>query len=214
MIKIESNVNKKTLEQFVEDFAERYIHTVGEGTVKRARRNFNKAIRVTGADISRSTVEVFASYGHHSVTISCIGEQVLFQEFGAGRFNIYSRKVDYNVDDISDSVTWRDNFSNTTWKYGSRGEVEELKYGMGARPAGIIGLGKYGKGYGMNEIWVRPSQDGIPNLDAGESYVHKKNGDIKVSKTTGDTMIWTYGTPPTRSLYRAVISSLRSGGNK
>ena len=202
---VKLNEVAKELDKKIDLIGASLISQIAFGIEKRARSNFNRARKVTGSDEDRTLVTVThlttTTSSGFKTTITCSGDQVLFMEFGAGTYNVYSRKVE-GMD-----VSYSDKFSNSTWVFDdARGEMEILQFGMPSRPTGIVPLGHYGKGRGMDGLWVRPSDTGIPNLSAGESHVLNKRGEERPN------VVWTYGTPPTRSLYRAVVTTLSNGG--
>ena len=162
------------------------VEQVSSDIEKSARRNFNSARNKVSTD--NPYVEVIRTKnGQNSATVSCIGDQVLFIEFGVGLSNMFR----------PNGVSLSTGFS-----FDENNKIVEAQ-----RPAGVVPLGQYGKGHGKDEWWVRPSATGIPRLPT-EQQVHKrdKNGNIIGFRTD---VVWTSGHPPIRALWRARNSALQ-----
>lgn len=189
----------KRIENDIDAFTSGLVEGLATSIEKGARRNFNNARGLISSDFDYVDVRRSVN-GKHSQTITCIGDQVLFIEFGAGAQNA----TRYSVGEVTgwhgEHISWRyverPNFGFTI-KHNTL--IEEAP-----RPSGIVPLGHYGKGHGMDDNWIRPSVTGIPNTHIGESHVHKRNGDVRRD------VVWTKGHPPMRALWRAVRSAERS----
>jgi len=172
-----------------------------------AQKNFNDAL----IDISGDNPYVWVerTVGKNKARVKCVGEQVLFAEFGAGINNSFTEKdilVGEHSRVSSSGATFRVKGHTRTIVYSARGFKNGGMEETIQRPAGIVPLGTYGKGQGQNLFWVRPMRNG--RYGSKESQVHKKNGDIR------NDVVWTEGTRPVRGLWRArntAISKLGSG---
>jgi len=193
-----------------------------------ARKNFNRAVN----DISGGNpyITVVRTVSGLNAKITCMGEQVLFAEFGAGIFNSYAEKYIESHFAISRAnVLYYVQGHYRTIAFTTRGFTNGGMTETMPRPAGIYPLGQYegrgketwgqlfgtyvnmrkNQGYssqGINEYWVRPSQNG--RMANRESRVHKPNGEVR------EGVVWTMGTKPVRGLYRArntAINKLQSG---
>ena len=188
-----------------------------------ARKNFNKAVPEISGD--NPYVVVSRKVSGNQATISCSGEQVLFAEFGAGIFNSF-KEIDVYVPEhtatTSSGATYRVRGYTKTLLINARGfKAGGLKEKY-PRPFGIVPLGQYhsslqggygnyymtvwnGKKYagsrGMNEFWVRHTDNG--RMGNNENAVRGRSD-----------VVWTKGTRPVRGLWRArntAISKLVNG---
>jgi len=172
-----------------------------------ARRNFTVAIDEISGDNPFITVSRVVSGNNAKIT--CSGEQVLFAEFGAGLQNSYKEREVYveNHFAISRSNTlYYVQGHYKTIGYNAKGFKNSGMTETMPRPAGIVQLGHYGKGHGINEFWFRPSTNG--RVGSMETWKRKRNGEID------PRYVWTMGTKPVRGLYRArntAINKLQSG---
>ncbi len=186
----------KNIEKNVKASAPKIVDAVSKEIEVNAKRNFNRAIPEIGAD--NPYIVVSRVVNGNSATIRCIGEQVLFAEFGAGLHNSYFERT-ITIDNYT-----RGNFSvkgyDRTIVFSARGFSKGGMKELMPRPSGIVQLGKYGKGYGVNEYWVRPTTNG--RLASRETNVHKRNGEMR------NDVIWTMGTKPVRALWRARNTAL------
>jgi len=161
-----------------------------------ARKNFNQAIDDISGD--NPYVSVSRVVSGNRATVMCIGEQVLFAEFGAGSQNTYN-EITSTIGDYSKVSSKGNTFTvkgyDRTIVYSARGFANGGMTEKAPRPNGIVPLGTYGKGWGVNEYWVRPTQNG--RLANRETRVHKPNGEVR------DNVAWTMGTKPVRALWRA-----------
>lgn len=171
-----------------------------------ARRNFNRAVEDISGD--NPYISVVRTVSGNTAKISCIGEQVLFAEFGAGTQNSYYEKDIYVESHFAGtgSHTYYVQGYYRTVGYNAKGfksgGIEEYM----PRPSGIVGLGEYGKGHGKDDFWVRPTLNG--RMANRETLVHGRNGEVR------NGVLWTMGTKPVRALYRArntAINKLVSG---
>jgi len=189
----------KRIETDIDNLAVGVVDSLATSIEEGARKNFNRARGLISSDFDYVNVSRHVE-NKYAQTISCTGDQVLFIEFGVGVFN----KSRYSVTEI---VGWSG--EHISWKYTERPNFGfKLKQNRlieeAPRPRGIVELGHYGKGYGMDDFWIRPSKTGMPNTYIGESSVHKKNGGIR------SDVVWTKGHPPMRALWRAVRSAERN----
>lgn len=172
-----------------------------------ARRNFDSALLDISGD--NPFIAVQRTVSGNKAIISCSGEQVLFAEFGAGLQNSYREREVYVESHFAISrsnVLYYVQGHYKTIGLNARGFSNLGKDENMPRPAGIVGLGEYGRGLGVLDYWVRPSTN--MQKAHGESNVHKKNGEIKQG------VLWTQGTKPVRGLWRArntAINKLQSG---
>lgn len=211
MLKIKFNIApEKLADNLLKDVkatAPKVVEAFSREVEVSARRNFDNALLDISGD--NPYINVQRTVSGNKAIISCSGEQVLFAEFGAGLQNTYREKEVYVESHFAISR------SNTLYYVQGHYKTIGLRArgftNMGTtenmpRPAGIVGLGHYGKGLGVLEYWVRPSLN--MQKAHGESNVHKKNGDIKQG------VLWTQGTKPVRGLWRArntAINKLVSG---
>ena len=190
----------------VKESAPRILEAFSKEIEVNARKNFNQAVNDISGD--NPYITVVRRISGLNATISCIGEQVLFAEFGAGQQNAYYEKtIQVESHFITNAygtfyVKAHERTIGINAKgFKSGGVVETMP-----RPSGIVNLGEYGKGYGKNDYWVRPTSN--MRMANGESHVYKRNGDQKTDA------LWTTGTKPVRGLYRArntAINKLQSG---
>lgn len=182
------------------------VEQVSKDIEKGARRNFNSARNKVSTD--NPNVTVFRTKGgQKEATVTCVGDQVLFIEFGVGHSNSF----------LEGGVRPAFGFDRDTGKETA------------PRPTGIYPLGYYnGKtdfnatsfnalvgflrkrhiySHGMDEFWVRPSTTGVPRL-SNEREVHRRNRDGDIIGTRTD-VVWTQGHPPMRALWRARGSALK-----
>lgn len=142
---------------------------------KDAKRNFKSAEKeVPSADWY---VDVWASKrGANSAEVVCGGTQVLFIEFGAGNAH---------KDETSTVV---------------RSGMYDVEYA--SRPAGIVSIGQFGKGYGKDSSWVFKDVNYI--IDNGVNHTHwlKQN-------SRGEFIYRTGGIRPVRALYRAIATGVK-----
>ena len=193
------NALAKRIEQDVDNFAVGVVDNLATSIEQGATRNFNKTRGLISSDFDYVSVTRSVN-NKYSQTITCMGDQVLFIEFGAGAMN----KSRYSATEI---VGWHG--EHISWKYVERPNFGfKIKHNKlieeAPRPSGIVELGHYGKGYGMDDYWIRPSITGIPNTYIGESHVHKKNGEMR------SDVVWTKGHPPMRALWRAVRNAVKN----
>lgn len=203
------------LEKDIERYRDDLVNAVTDNISKSAQRNFNSFIKYASTDYPYIHVASFPlkKEGQDRATrlIECIGTQVLFIEFGVGAYNSTKKTVEHTDDGtvvsfgekpigtftrvkVMQSVKW----GNTTGINTMFMNVDTAQ-----RPHPVVPLGTYGKGHGQDEMWIRPSATGIPNLTAGETHVHTRNGDVR------EDVVWTTGHPPARALYRAVRSTMK-----
>lgn len=203
-VTINLDINKlcQRIEDDLDKFATGIVESLSVSIEKGARRNFNNSRGLISSDFDFVNVARFVD-SKYQQTIECSGDQVLFIEFGAGAQNksryTASEVVGWHGEHISWKYTERPNFG---FKIKNNRLLEEAP-----RPAGIVELGTYGKGYGADDWWIRPSITGIPNKYIGESNVHIKD---KYGNDTGrvrSDVVWTKGHPPMRALWRAVRSA-------
>lgn len=170
---------------------------VVEKTTKDAQRNFKNFEVNASTDNPRVTVShtMYITSGDTiSSTVQCFGEQVIFIEFGVGYNNSLVKATG------SAGVGSWGGASGNEGAYGfAEGGVDEIA----ERPSGVSQLGHYGKGYGSDDVWIRPSALGIPNEYAGESHVHRKNGSVRTD------VVWTVGHNPARALWRAYTNAIK-----
>ena len=153
-----------------------------------ARRNFNKAVNDVSTDDPVVTV-VRTKNGEGSHTITCSGRQVLFIEFGVGVDNAHIPTAD----------------GNDRPAFGFDGQTG---HEVAQRPLGIDRLGyyhltRYHRSKGLDPVWVRPSETGVPRM-ANESLVREQP-----SPKSGLYAIWTHGHPPVRALWRARNNAIK-----
>lgn len=116
---------------------------------KTARLHFNRAVKEVPAD--NPYVVVSSNTNGKSATIYCLGEQVLFIEFGAGiKYSTHTSTV------LTDS------------------ENHQVEYA--SRPAGIVGIGEYGQGRGKDDSWKYLSRTGRESLHS-HIYSQKASGE-------------------------------------
>lgn len=171
---------------------------VVEKTTKDAQNNFNKFEVNASTDNPRVTVShtTFTVSGNEiSSTVRCYGEQVIFIEFGVG----YNNSLVKEAGRTNLGKSWGGKSGNEGAFGFDEGGLDEFA----ERPAGVVQLGHYGKGLGSDDCWIRPSMLGIPNEYAGESHVHKKNGEVRTD------VVWTVGHNPARALWRAYTNAIR-----
>ena len=169
-----------------------------------ARRNFNRAIMDISGD--NPYVSVVRTISGDNAKITCIGEQVLFAEFGAGTQNTYYEKtILVNSHSISKGgATYYVKPHERVVGYNSKGFKS---YGMEEympRPSGIVSLGEYGKGHGKDDFWVYNSINGRENNMTVRWRMNRQGLFVMATK----------GTKPVRALYRArntAINKLQSG---
>ena len=193
-----SNEVEKELLRRVDRFRDSTVTNIVEKTTKDAQRNFNKFEVNASTDNPRVTVShsMYETSGDvTSSTVRCVGEQVIFIEFGVGYNNSLVKEAGR-----SGVGSWGGKSGNEGAIGFEEGGVTEIA----PRPAGVVPLGQYGKGLGSDDCWIRPSALGIPNEYAGESYVHKKNGDVRTD------VVWTVGHNPARALWTAVRNARKS----
>ena len=142
---------------------------------QRARRNFLRASKEIPA--SDNFIDVYSIEQGDSFKIVCGGTQVLFTEFGAGHTFYHRTPMTTNEFNV---------------------EVEKAP-----RPAGIVGIGEYGKGYGSQPKWYFSESNLI--VDNGKNHTHM----VKATKQ-GNFIYITEGIRPTRSLYNAVSSGIKN----
>ena len=189
----------KHLNDFIKgckETANKFVDALSKDIETNARRNYNNAINeITGDD---PYIYVSRQVNGASATVRCEGSQVLFAEFGAGKQNSY-REIDTQVGSYTRTsvkgTVYTVNAYTRTMIYSLGGFAKGGMIENIPRPSGIVELGHYGKGYGMNDFWVRPTTN--HRLADRESNVHKKNGDIR------NDVVWTMGNRPLRCLYRA-----------
>lgn len=175
------------------------VDAVSEDMTKSAQRNFDRDLDDVGAD--DPYVRVSRRVNGESAEVICTGNQVLFIEFGAGTMNA---KKGYTLDKYS--VSFSNGYQNAViTKVRSGREIPAYGFKAGGneiapRPNGIVELGEYGKGYGTQDHWVRPTKTGV--LKNRERYVFDRNG------VKREGVLWTDGTYPKRALWRARNSSL------
>lgn len=168
------------------------VEQVSRDVEKGARRNFNSARNKVSTDYPDVQV-IRTKSGIKEATVSCIGDQVLFIEFGVGLSNQFIPTSN----------------GNDRPAFGfDRGTGKETA----PRPTGIVPLGRYGKRQGMKDYWVRPSATGQPRLPT-EQVVHKRDKDGNIIGVRTD-VVWTAGHPPVRALWRARGSALNKLYNK
>lgn len=201
---LENQINKliHNLQNDIPKVGEVVVDKLSETIMKSAQRNFDQDPDDVGAD--DPTVVVTRTYSGNNAEVICRGDQVLFIEFGAGAMN-KSKEIMYHSS-FKDSIEWEGGIRETVTVgyreipvYGFKstgGNIREIA----PRPQGIVPLGYYGKGYGMNNYWVRPSRTMVKKNREG--YVHTKDGGIR------NGALWTCGTPPKRALWRARSSAL------
>lgn len=167
------------------------VEQVSSDIEKGARRNFNSARDKVSTDYPDVTV-IRTKDSPTSATITCIGSQVLFIEFGVGHSNNQIPYID------------RGGFSQSKPAIGfDRNTGKETM----PRPNGIVPLGRYGKGrHSMQDFWIRPSATGQPRLPT-EQTVHKRDKDGNIIGIRTD-VVWTAGHPPVRALWRARTNAL------
>lgn len=179
-----------TLEKRKKAFASQCAEKLSKEAERMTRRNFNEFAHEVSSDYQNVAV-ARTKLSDTSYRISCVGNQVIFIEFGVGAENVQgtrgsgNRTIDY--------------FKSSTFSYADEGRTRIVE--NAPRPAGVVGLGRYGKGHGKDDYWVRPSIDGVPKT-ATESHVHKKNGDVRTD------VVWTMGHRPARALYRGFMNAL------
>lgn len=210
MIKATWNIDPqkliKNIIKNVEAGAPKIVDAVSKEIEVNARRNFNRAIN----DISGENpyVVVSRSLNGKSATITCIGEQVLFAEFGAGSLNAY-KEITTTINDYSRQSSKGNSFVvkgyDRTIVYSATGFKNGGMTEYMPRPSGIVPLGKYGKGHGKDDYWFYYSVNG-----------RLANREVlwRMSNLNGMYVIKTEGTPPIRALYRArntAINKLQSG---
>ena len=184
------------------------VDKLSEDITKTAQRNFNQNPEDVGAD--DPMVIVSRTYAGNHAEVICMGDQVLFIEFGAGAMN-KSREAMYHST-FKDSLEWEGGIRETITVgyrevplYGFKSKGGSI-YEVAPRPSGIVPLGEYGQRRGKDDHWVRPSKTMVKKNREG--YVHTKDGGIR------NGALWTCGTPPKRALWRAkssAISKLISG---
>ena len=206
-----NRIQEKKLE-VAKEVVGKYANMIG----RIAQSNFNKFENQVSADADKRHVTVTVKDGVSDLEkeISCDGNQVIFIEFGVGVQNSMTfamfpstkefRETSYDYE----GFTERNNFGyRPRLSHGfslSGGNLHEAD----PRPAGVVGLGEYGKGHGKDDYWVRKT-NGAYNSAIGEQPVHKRNGhygDIVGERTD---VVWTHGHQPARALYRAMTSASR-----
>jgi len=189
----------------VKESAPRILEAFSKEIEVNARKNFNQAVNDISGD--NPYITVVRRISGLNATISCIGEQVLFAEFGAGQQNAYYEKtIQVKSHFITNAygtfyVKAHERTIGINAKgFKSGGTVETMP-----RPSGIVNLGEYGKGYGKDDYWFYYSVNG-----------RLTNREVlwRMSNLNGMYVIKTEGTPPIRALYRArntAINKLQSG---
>lgn len=177
-----SSLNKK-----VEDLEKELIRDVAKSVERSTRANFNRAIGEVPADDPFVSVSSF-SFGK-SCAIQCIGNQVLFIEFGAGSQNAQKEKTVYRGDTEYSRLVLGNEF-----KF-----IDNKLTEVAPRPSGIVELGEYGKGLGKNDFWVYRTYNG--RVAMGDEI-------WRIGKD-GQSYVKTKGIRPIRALWRGVRSGVR-----
>ena len=129
------------------------LESVCGDIVKTTQLNFNREIPNIPADDPYVKVSQTPTFyvGKNMVgrTIKCVGNQVLFVEFGAGVHEQYRTK------------TLAINENNEVFDYATR-------------PSGIVPIGSYGKGRGQDDYWFYKSETGRGSMNAEQIRYNPK----------------------------------------
>ena len=178
----------KRLEKNIDECAEKAVNNVVDTASRYAQQNYNSFAPEVASDDPQVFVfntPLFKEGRYkYSREINCIGNQVLFIEFGNGILHY-------------------------------TGDLETRLYKdvlpINPRPSTIYDIGTYGKGYGMGMVgegaWIRPTFNG--RLGSTESHVHIKDKEGNDTGRVRQDVVWTEGSRPSRSLYRAVGMAVR-----
>jgi len=154
------------------------LQKFSEKATKQAQRNFNTFEKEVSTDKDRSvsvsnTATFYVDKDTIARKIECKGNQVAFIEFGVG-------------------IKHYNEF------YQSSASTDLAMYN---RPKGIP-IGGWGKHHGLDDYWIRPSNDGIPmNIYEMPVAIKNKSGDVIGWRRD---VVWTEGHRPARALWRAV----------
>lgn len=177
-----SSLNKK-----VKDLESELIRDIAKSVERSTRNNFKRAIPEVPADDPFVSVSSFLS--KKSCVIQCIGNQVLFIEFGAGTQNTMK-----SIDIYRGETRYSRDITGNGFKF-----VENKLTEVAPRPLGIVELGEYGKGLGKNDFWVYRTYNG--RMAMGD--------EIWRISWDGNAYVKTHGIRPIRALYRGVRSGVR-----
>lgn len=182
---------EKILAGRIDLLAETLVYKSVQKATKDTQSAFNRFEEQASTDYPQVTVTCSLptkTNGVYEGQVICQGNQVIFLEFGVGVSNRFIPTNDGN-----DKPARGFNFQT------GREEAP--------RPAGVVGLGQYGKGHGKQEYWVRPSATGIPKTNIGEQEVHKRDRDGNIIGVRTD-VVWTRGHPPARALWYATQNAI------
>ena len=175
----------KRLEKKVDEVTKQTLNSYVDYASNLAQRGFDRFAFEASTDypsVLVNSTPLRKDDDIYSRTIECRGDQVLFIEFGVGLMKYTDIETRLYEGILKD------------------------EHGMpiSSRPSSIDEIGTYGKGYGSQDFWVRPSVDGIPR-NADEMPVAIR-GNPTQSRTD---VVWTKGHRPARALYRAVGMAMR-----
>ena len=192
-IDIENNIDKKIedIKNEIEKIGERVAQDLAYEIRYEAQRNFDNFIPEVSADYPE--VRVFVNKEtSKSYEIECVGNQVLFIEFGTGVLNAsyYQTSLKPSWSGYSDSY-----ISKEIPSYGFK-FVDDYLTEVAPRPTGIVNLGEYGKGQGMNDYWI---YKGFRTSNTSEVFMKKPKKNLIITK----------GNRPARALYRAISTAIR-----
>lgn len=140
----------KHLENLVKKTAIQVVEKTAKETERMARRNFNEVKSEVPSDdplviVSRNRL------GETEQQILCIGNQVIFIEFGAGVHEQYRTKT---IGLSENGLSYVEN---------------------APRPIGVVNIGGYGKGHGKDDYWFYASETGRVSSNA-QFVKQNKNG--------------------------------------
>lgn len=184
MILNNNNIKKVigSLQSKAHDKALQSLDALCNDVAKTTQRNFNLEIPNIPADDPyvevNQTPTFYVSNTKIGRKIECKGNQVLFIEFGAG-IHEQNRTKTMVV-------------------------VENVEFDYATRPYGIVPIGTYGKGHGMDDFWFYSSKTGRGSMNAEQIRYNTKSNTY--------TMI-TIGIRPVRALYRALGTAFKKLGS-
>ena len=209
-MKLNSQINKviSNLKRDMVEVAEKVVDAVSGDMVLNAQINFDTSVPYVPADDPR--VDVSRSVNGKSATITCVGNQVLFIEFGAGAQNSMTQATKVGGLRVL-SATPNIPYRRVIWVRGATKDIPAHGFSFGGnrlheeapRPSGIVGLGEYGKHLGKNDYWIYKSYSG--RVAQGDNV-------WRIGKEA--TYIQTKGIAPVRALWRArnnALNKLNSG---
>lgn len=172
----------KHLQGKVDELARNALNNVVDYATNQAQNGYDKFVVEVPADdpfVFVSNTPITQSGNKMSRTINCVGNQVLFIEFGAGKY-FYTGDTELRL------------YRNVM--------LDRRGNPIADKPKKIYDIGEYGSGRGKDDVWFYKSSTGRTG-DKASSLV-KYN-------SKGEPIMITHGNRPARALYRAVGMAMR-----